>query len=484
MWLEIQAQTFSDSESSGHDVTPQEVTIPATDIEGVLAGVGAQLLQEAFLPRYIVGQRWFGAKSRQIKNVCITDSIVLDTSNGALLLLEVQYADGPSDTYTLPLAVRPAEGEYPADSVIARLHQSGFDGVLLDGLALPDIRDLFLAAVETGVSQPTRQGGLVVGLKSGVFSAIRGDAVLQSRRGSAEQSNTSLIYGDSFILKLFRRLQPGENPDAEIGRFLTDVAHFEHIAPFAGELVYTPATGEATTVALLQGLVANEGDGWTWTLQQIDRLNAGDEAARPNYLANAKLLGQRTGEMHRGLATPTDNAAFAAEATTSEALGKDADRLVDQITAALQAVRARIATLPEDLLTPAATLIARREHLHQVANRLRALDPRKAGVRLRIHGDYHLGQVLRTADDFVLLDFEGEPARSLEERREKQSPLRDVAGMLRSFSYAGVAGFTSAVGKAAERQNLGARGLRGVSAGVRRSLRFRPKRCRRRGDRA
>ncbi len=453
LWLEIQKQAASDTDTGGHDGTPQEVTIPATDIQGVLAGVGAQLLQEAFLPRYIVSQRWFGAKSRHVNNVCISDSIVLDSSNGALLFLDVQYAEGPSDTYTLPLAVRPAEGEYPPESVIARLHQSGFNGVLLDGLALPEIRDLFLIAVDTGVAQPTRQGGMVMGLKSGAYASLRGAGVLTSRRGSAEQSNTSLLYGDRLILKLFRRLQPGENPDAEIGRFLTDIAHLKHIAPFAGEIVYTPVGGEATTVALLQGLVANEGDGWTWTLREIDRLKAGDEAARRSYLENAQLLGQRTGEMHRGLATPTDNAAFAAEPTTQEALSADADRLESQIAAALQAVRERIATLPEDLLTPAATLVAQREHLHDVAGRLRALDPGKAGARLRIHGDYHLGQVLRTADDFVLLDFEGEPARSLAERRQKQSPLRDVAGMLRSFSYAGVAGFTAAAESAEARQN-------------------------------
>ncbi len=449
LWLELQSPALANSELSAQELTPQEVTIPATDIDGVLAGVGAQLLQEAFLPRYMAAQRWFGAKSRHIQSIGIADSIVLASSNGALLVLDVQYTDGPPDTYTLPLAVRPADTEYPKDSVIARLQQPGYDGVLLDGLALPEIRDLILSSIATGVQQQTRQGGIVQGLSSAAFAPIRGAGDLPSRRGSAEQSNSSLLYGDRLILKLFRRLQPGENPDAEIGRFLTDVAHFPHIAPFAGEVVYTPKDGEATTVALLQGLVANEGDGWSWTLGQIDRLKNGDNTG---YLQNARLLGQRTGEMHRGLATPTDDPAFAAEPTTAAALNADADRLESQIAAALQAVRTRIATLPEDLLTPAATLIARRDHLHAVALRLRNLPPAQAGIRIRIHGDYHLGQVLRTANDFVLLDFEGEPARSLAERRAKQSPLRDVAGMLRSFSYAGVAGYGSTAEHASARQ--------------------------------
>ncbi len=449
LWLELQSPALANSELSAQELTPQEVTIPATDIDGVLAGVGAQLLQEAFLPRYMAAQRWFGAKSRHLQSIGIADSIVLASSNGALLVLDVQYTDGPPDTYTLPLAVRPADTEYPKDSVIARLQQPGYDGVLLDGLALPEIRDLILSSIATGVQQQTRQGGIVQGLSSAAFAPIRGAGDLPSRRGSAEQSNSSLLYGDRLILKLFRRLQPGENPDAEIGRFLTDVAHFPHIAPFAGEVVYTPKDGEATTVALLQGLVANEGDGWSWTLGQIDRLKNGDNTG---YLQNARLLGQRTGEMHRGLATRTDDPAFAAEPTTAAALNADADRLESQIAAALQAVRTRIATLPEDLLTPAATLIARRDHLHAVALRLRNLPPAQAGIRIRIHGDYHLGQVLRTANDFVLLDFEGEPARSLAERRAKQSPLRDVAGMLRSFSYAGVAGYGSTAAHATARQ--------------------------------
>ena len=451
LWLELQTPSTVEHEVSPQEMTAQEVTIPAADIAGVFRGVGAQLLQEAFLPKYLGGQRWFGAKSKQIKNVCIVDSIVLDSSNGALLFLEVQYAEGESDTYTLPLAVRAAESDYPTESVIAQLQQGAFRGVLLDGLALGEVRDLFLSAIATGVTQQTTHGAVVRGLASSAFSQLRGEGVLVSRRGSAEQSNSSLLYGDRLILKLFRRLQPGENPDAEIGRFLTDVAHFEHIAPFAGEIVYAPTEGEVTTIGLLQALVANEGDGWAWTLRELESLKV-DAARRGPYLEGARLLGRRTGEMHRALATPTDNLAFAGEPTTAAALEQDAERLEAQIAAALHAVRSRIATLPEELLTAAATLIARRDHLHTVAQRLRALSVDKTGLRLRIHGDYHLGQVLRTADDFVLLDFEGEPARSLEERRSKQSPLRDVAGMLRSFSYAGVAGFSVAADAREARQ--------------------------------
>ncbi len=453
IWLELQPATVVEEEGGTPEQIAKEITLPAHDMEGVLAGAGAQLLQEAFLPRYICSQRWFGAKSRHIQNVRITDSVRLDSTDAALLFLDVQYSDGGThDQYTLPLAVRRVEEEvnYPDGAVIAKLYNPGYSGVLLDGLVVPEVRDVFLQDIATGVRQQTAQEGIVEGLASSAFTQLRGDGRLDSRKSSAEQSNSSIFFGDRLILKLFRRLQPGENPDAEIGRFLTEVAHYEHIAPFAGEVVYTPRdangqTGVPTTVGLLQGLVQNNGDGWYWTLEQIKQSGA-------DYLEAARLLGRRTAEMHLALATPTENAAFAAEPATSAALATDSERLESQIAAALQAVRSRMNTLAEDLLTPAAMLIAHRNDLHAVAQQLHSLPPEQAGQRTRIHGDYHLGQVLRTADDFVLLDFEGEPARSLEERRAKQSPLRDVAGMLRSFSYAGVAGFGIDASQASSRR--------------------------------
>ncbi len=450
LWLELQTPDVAESEASPAEIAPAEVMIPAHDIQGILSGVGSQLLQEAFLPKYLCGQRWFGAKSRHIQNISIQDSLVLDTADAALLFLEVKYTDGgDADHYTLPLAVRPetAEAAYPPEAVIGKLLDLNFSGVLLDGLTLPEVREYFLNAIATGVKGTTESGGTAQGIASSAFPSIRGEGPMPSRKGSAEQSNSSLLFGDRFILKLFRRVQPGENPDAEIGRFLTEAAHFSNIAPFAGELVYTGKAedDQPTTIGLLQGLVANQGDGWYWTLDEIKAQQQApqDKQLSERYLAGARLLGQRTGEMHRALATPTEDMAFQSEASTAESLNADAERLEGQIAAALTAVKARIGTLPEELLTPAATLIARRHELHAVAEGLRTLPPEQAGRRTRIHGDYHLGQVLKTADDFILLDFEGEPARSLAERRAKQSPLRDVAGMLRSFSYAGVAGYTA-----------------------------------------
>ncbi|HEV7138003.1 MAG TPA: putative maltokinase, partial [Steroidobacteraceae bacterium] len=312
---------------------------------------------------------------------------------------------------------------------------------------------------------PHTEKGRLEARASAVFSGVRGDRHLPARVGSAEQSNTSVLYGKQVILKLFRRLQSGENPDVEIGRFLTEVAHFGNIPPFLGKITITPTGGETTTVAMLQGLVENEGDGWEWFLDGLQEFFASvlplaappdaqsvgfaasasgaSEAVRSQARATleaAALLGRRTAEMHLALATPSDDPAFSPEPLTAEDLSRDALRIQDQLHTSFEALRGKLASLPEELADEAAGLLARRRALLARARAVAASDP--SGNKIRIHGDYHLGQTLRTgagSGDFMLLDFEGEPARSLAERRRKQCPLKDVAGMIRSFSYAAFA---------------------------------------------
>ena len=314
-------------------------------------------------------------------------------------------------------------------------------------------------------------GGRMDARASTAFAQARPMVQLPSRVGSAEQSNTSILYGSQLILKLFRRLQPGENPDVEIGRFLTESAQFKHIAPFLGEILTTAANGEKTTIAMLQGLIANKGDGWQWFLEQLTgffesvaALPAPPQAPAASFLNERELmreavefaslslqatalLGRRTAEMHLALATPTSDPAFAAEPFTAEDLAHDAQRIDAQITSTLEALKSKLSTLKDLIADNAALLLSRRIDLFSRANAITASTA--AGQRIRIHGDYHLGQTLRvdtsealasgaTQDvgDFVLLDFEGEPPRLLAERRQKQSPLKDVAGMIRSLSYA------------------------------------------------
>jgi maltose alpha-D-glucosyltransferase/alpha-amylase len=302
---------------------------------------------------------------------------------------------------------------------------------------------------------------------------------LPSRIVGTEQSNTSIIYGQEFILKLFRRLQPGENPEAEIGRYLTESVRFPHIPPFMGEISITPDGGEKTTAAILQGLVPNECDGWSWFLNRIAgffksiaNLPAPLDQPSPSLLAgqvdwgetgklvgtvieDAALLGRRTAEMHLALATPTEDSAFAPVLMTHDSLKQDMRRIEAHFTSALEMLKSKFATFDDFTADAAAHVMARRRPLLTRIHDLAGLQL-SSGQLTRIHGDYHLGQTLRTTQaanssfapgDFVLLDFEGEPARSLAERRQKQSPLKDVAGMLRSFSYAAYAGlgqFTNA----------------------------------------
>ena len=453
IWLELQPAAVAEAEAQpSAEVHAAELLLPAGNLQSAITGAAAELLQETFLPKFLLTQRWFGAKSRTIKSVSISDSIPLNHLEAAILILQIDYIEGESDRYTLPVAY--IAGDHANDlridspqSIIAPSQMgAAAGGALVDGLYIEEVRQELLRTIASEVSVASNAGGTFAGRRSSAFAELRGEADIPSRRGSAEQSNSSLLYNGKLILKVFRRLQEGENPDAEIGRFLTETAHFEHIAPFAGELLYTPKDGsEPSTLGLLQGLVANEGDGWEWTLQQIKNY--------PNGVAYADavdLLGQRTGEMHNALATRTDNPAFACDGTDSHSLERDAVRLETQIHSAIDALKHQFTKLPDDILLPVAALISRRNDMLQLANSIRRLAGSEAGIRIRIHGDYHLGQVLRTTDDFILLDFEGEPARSLEERRLKQSPLRDVAGMLRSFSYAAAAGFGTEPSEARE----------------------------------
>jgi maltose alpha-D-glucosyltransferase/alpha-amylase len=345
----------------------------------------------------------------------------------------------------LPLTAQPGEAVAPPRQDAQTAALPGSSGHRLQPRESP------------GAGEPRHRPGTVQARSSSTFESVRGSQYHAARVSSAEQSNTSVIYGKHLILKLFRRLQSGENPDVEIGRFLTEVAHFDRIAPFLGNISITPAAGEKTTVGMLQGLVANEGDGWEWFQNELASYFetvsheqppleipvvsfAGQPEPSPQLcavaersFAAAKLLGKRTAQMHLALATPSNDPAFAADLLAPEDLSRDSLRIQEQITQAFDALKAKFPTLPDETADRAALLLSRRRELLSRAQTIANTQP--SGRRIRIHGDYHLGQTLRTAEnggDFVLLDFEGEPARPVAERRRKQSPLKDVAGMVRS----------------------------------------------------
>ena len=481
LWLELQPAAEAPEPVAIED-GERTLDLLSPTLEGMLTGTGLELLQQ-ILPTYLPHQRWFGAKSRTIKSVSVLDWALLPDINAALVFLELTYENedpaAAKDIYQLPLTISTGEEAEniriaaPA-SAIATLTTPNGPAVLHDAVAREDLRQALLHLIETNGEVPT-QNGLLKFQSSSAFAEARGTGALPARTGSAEQSNTSILYDSRLIMKLFRRLQPGENPDTEIGRFLTETAHFPRIAPFLGDIRLTGEGAEPFTVAMLQGLIENEGDGWQWTLDEIARYyesavtcptpqsigkqpsfldpfeketeSEAFKLAREHagfYLDAAALLGRRTAEMHLALATKTDNPAFIAEPFSPADLEADATRIDGQIVRTLDALKRGMSQLADDATVDSAALIlSRRIDLFARANIITASAASDCGRRIRIHGDYHLGQVLRSRGDYVILDFEGEPARPLHERRAKQSPLKDVAGMLRSFSYAAYAGLNA-----------------------------------------
>ena len=434
-------------------------------IEDLLAAPGLELVQKR-LVTYLPRQRWFGAKSRTIKEVEVFDSAAFPGLEAALFFLQLTYDDGSKGVYHLGLAISSGEeaGKIRASdpaSIVTTVSTPAGPAILHDAVAREAVRQAVLNLIETSGELRTRTGALQ-GHRSSAFAAIRGVSPLPGRTGSAEQSNTSILYGSKLIMKIFRRLQPGENPDTEIGRFLTETAHFTRIAPFLGDVTLNSEIGEPTTFAMLQGLVENEGDGWQWTLDELSHyyddvaslppppdlgvprsIRMGEDSlARERigpYLDASALLGRRTAEMHLALATPSDNPAFSAEPFTTEDLTADASRIETQLSLSLAALKSSVSQLTGVGADSAVLVLSRHDDLFSRARAIASASPADFGKRIRIHGDYHLGQVLRTRGDYTILDFEGEPARTLAQRRAKQSPLKDVAGMLRSFSYAAYA---------------------------------------------
>jgi maltose alpha-D-glucosyltransferase/alpha-amylase len=470
LWLELQPAPDA----------PEPVQVPEDEpilnllnqgIDGLLTAPGLSLLQQILIT-YLPHQRWFGAKSRTIMTVEILDAAELPGLNAVLVFLRLTLDDDSTSVYQLALTITTGEAAEtirasdPA-SIVATVTTSDGPAVLHDAVAREDVRQAILNLIEANAELPTRNG-VLVGARSSAFAEARGIEPLPARTGSAEQSNTSILYDAKLIMKLFRRLQPGENPDTEIGRFLTETAHFTRIPPFLGDITLKPDSGELATVAMLQGLVENEGDGWQWTLDELSHFydnvatlpspqDLGPSAAFPSeketsplarehaglYLDAAALLGRRTAEMHLALATPTDNPAFVAELFTPDDLAAEATRIDAQISVSLGALKRGMSQLTEIVADNAAFVLSRRIELFARARAVASANPGGAGQRIRVHGDYHLGQVLRSRGDYVILDFEGEPARTLAARRTKQSPLKDVAGMVRSFSYAAYAGLNA-----------------------------------------
>jgi trehalose synthase-fused probable maltokinase len=425
---------------------------------------------EARLPALLKGQRWFGGKARDPTAARIVDAISIPSQHQdtALLLVDLAYRDGGHETYVLLIAS--AAGE-DADRIsrdmpravlshsVAEEMGGSSTGLLYDAMWNSATMHALLRAMRDGA----RFAGEAGTLQASCTTAY--EAMVPSDHGTprvlnAEQSNTSVAFGDQALLKLYRRMQPGVNPDWEIGRYLTSRA-FSHCPAVGGAIEYV-RSGEATTVALLQAFVRNEGDAWAATLQQLEQFltralaggsgvdsgagkgsSAWDLAQKPlsekgrdligPTLDAAASLGRLTAALHQTLGLDDRNPDFAPEPLTlqyREARHHSMLQLWKQVVSLLKQRSVQGIPMPPE----AGELLSQEAGVLAVFQTL--LDVQQGGQRIRCHGDYHLGQVLWTGSDYIVTDFEGEPARPLHERRMKHSPLYDVAGMLRSFDYA------------------------------------------------
>ena len=403
------------------------------------------------LPEFLVNRRWYRSKARQISSVHIQD---VSTANGFLILLaQVQFEDGESDSYLVPATSSAHQGEF--EDVIATLEtEDGADVTVYGALSERGFRDLLFKSLACGASFPG-QFGEFVAEPSPYFQneCVHMTSVPDSRISRVEQSNSSIIYGDRFIAKLFRKLEAGINPDIEIGQYLTR-QKFRNTPTVLGLMEYRTDTA-SYAAAILQEFVPNKGDAWKHTLDSLGeffgRALASTNAIQPSlptqnilelmtlqpphdiahligpYLESAALLGRRTAELHIALSS-SEEKDFVPEPFTSLDAESLQEEMVTQGLSTLALVREKDAS--PTLLLYETEILGRFSFLKT--------EP-VAASRIRHHGDYHLGQVLYTGSDFMIIDFEGEPARPLSHRRAKNLALKDVAGMVRSFHYAAYA---------------------------------------------
>ena len=476
-WFSMQPRAMPNIQSDGAQAAATVPEIRVTgDWESALVGAAKERL-EAVLLGHIRNRRWFAGKARRLKSAQISDLIpVPGVAGGAYVsAVVISYSEGDPDTYQLPLAyANHAEAPHILErwphSAIAWIHVQGEEGrgLLYDALGPPAFAEAVLGAIARR-RHTTGGTGTLVGSTTRAFARLRGPETvrLEGAISVSEQSNNSVVFGERLILKVFRRLEEGVNPELEVGRFLTEKTNFGQIAPLAGSLEYRRDSGEPVSLAVLLGYVPNQGDAWQYTLNTLSHFFHGGElleteppamprnlrqaaagelpevAARTigAYLESARLLGRRTAELHIALASDPTDPAFAPERITQQDQRSIYQSMSGLAIRSTDLLRSQLTKLPQDVREEARQVLELEPRITSIFKSF--LSRRLTTTRIRVHGDYHLGQVLYTGHDFVIVDFEGEPTRTLYERRHKRLALKDVAGMLRSFDYASQAALKS-----------------------------------------
>ena len=427
------------------------------------------------LPAYLKSRRWFQGKDRPIRAIEVLDAIPIPDTSAQILLAQVDYNDGDPEIYVLPGSVALGEAAEHvkatlADVSVAQLHaEDDTRGVLYSAIWDPAFCDTLFSAIVRRRRFRGR-GGELVGSHNRAFRAAWGQSHpdLGSAVLKAEQSNTSIVYGNRFILKIYRRVEPGIHPEIEVGAFLTE-RNFPYSAPLTGAIEYRANNGDVTAVAALHGFVQDQqGDAWHYTLDSLSQFFeaaltrkesdfSGPEGSHHpmdlrkveipphvheaigGYLDSAHLLGRRIADLHLALSSDPSDPQFVPETFTDHYGHAVFHGLMSLTTEMFLLLRQRLGALPAAIESDARKVLERREEIRM---RSRLISERKiAALRIRLHDDLELSHVLHTGKDFVFIGFDGRASRTLGARRIKRSPLRDVASMLLSFQYAAHAVF-------------------------------------------
>ena len=430
---------------------PEYITLVTRNriLDALTSAEGAAFVRDV-LPSYLMKRRWFSAKDQTIKSTRFKYLAPLPDGDREIILAEIETrTDGEVSRWQLPLAVTWDDepgAALPVQLALARVRRGRRTGLLTDAFTLPAFASRMLGALAEASRVEIPDGTIEFDPVAGNEQVLRQPENAPVLWLTAEQSNSSLIVNDAVMLKLFRKVSAGMHPEAEMSRYLT-AQGFANTPPMLGEVVRVGRDGERSSLAVAQGFVRNQGDAWTWLLGQFNRAiddiatreadgdAIADEVA--DYTAIAVAIGRRLGEMHAVLSQPSADDAFAPENATEHDVETWADRAIALLDRALGLLKKQSTWENETVESEAMRLLAQYDGLTRALRKLA-----KAGLgtaKSRIHGDFHLGQVLVASGDIYIIDFEGEPGRALAERREKASPLRDVAGLLRSLDYAAAA---------------------------------------------
>ncbi len=428
-----------------------------------------QKLESKILPTYIKDCRWFGSKSRIIKTIRIKESIDIKDKrlDAKWLILDVQYTEGLAETYQLPLSYLKYHSEeeirhIDKKGIVGRLIVGEDEGILIDAIYDEDFRNALFDNLKKGRKLKGRSDSMV--FQTSAKGDLKTDEDVYSKILSAEQSNTSVIYNGKFFMKLYRKVDNTINSDLEITRYLTEKAQFKNVPAYLGDISLYHKDNSQTVLAMMQEAVPNQGDAWEYTKDSLQNyfervlILPKTEKAPENlvdisspmpfseltpslqeliggiFSERILLLGQRTGDMHKSLVSFAEDKDFEPEAFSLHYQRSLYSSLQSLTRGSFQALKENLKNLPEHIRKEGEEVLQLKDQVLKSFKRI--FDHKITTQKIRLHGDYHLGQVLWTGRDFVIIDFEGEPARAYSERRLKRSPIRDVAGMIRSLHYA------------------------------------------------